>query len=190
MKAAVVGALDIEHMGGGEGNAVMISNLLIKRGYDVKYFGSGCPVNNSIGHRPPQINFDYEPSSFPHDPMTMPFVLRTSRLLSLGIMGIVNFRKTYNKVRGYHLYYFQNPTYLVRKLIPILLRQGSKVIIANHGTYYEYLGHSRSFFLRLLSRLATKFIIEPLKPYKDSFLLYWAECQDLCFPSVFPKMQH
>lgn len=172
LKAAVIGALDIEHMGGGEGNAVMISNLLMENGFNVKYFGSGCPVDNSKGHEEVDEVFEYEPSAFSHDFMANPFILRTTRLLSLGLVGFINFRKALKKVRGYDLYYFQNPTYLVRKLVPILLKQGSRVIVANHGTYFEYLGNSSSPLLRMMGKIATKFILDPLKPYRNSLVIH------------------
>lgn len=172
MKAAIIGALDIEHMGGGEANAVMISNLLTEDGIEVKYFGSGCPVDNSKNHEGIAIKFDYEPSAFSHDIMSNPFILRTTRLLSLGLMGLLNYRKTFVKVAGANLYYFQNPTYLARRLIPALLKEGSKIILANHGTYFEFLGNSKSFTLRLLGKVATKFILDPLKPYRESIIVH------------------
>lgn len=167
MKAAIIGALDIEHMGGGEANAVMISNLLIEEGFYVKYFGSGCPVDNSNLNKKEKLKFDYEPSAFSHDPFTKPLFLRISRLLSLGFIGIVNFKKTYEKVRGFDLYYFQNPTLLMRKLMPLLVKEGHRLIIANNGTYFEYLHRSNNFLLRILSKIATKFILDPIKIYRN-----------------------
>ena len=120
MKAAIIGSLDIECMGGGEANTIMISNMLSDLGYDVTYFGSGCvrggkhTTNQEIWRK-----FNYRPSSFIHDPMANSAVLKISRLLSLGLIGIFGFRKTYRMLSGFDLYYFAGPTLLSRKLIPL-----------------------------------------------------------------------
>ena len=42
LKAAIIGSLNIECMGGGEANTVMFANLLSEMDYDVVYLGSGC----------------------------------------------------------------------------------------------------------------------------------------------------
>ena len=172
MKVAIIGALNIEHRGGGEANAVMFANLLSNKGFQVKYFGSGLPVDNSPHQKIISVNFDYEASAFSYDIMANPFILRSSRLLSLGLIGLNNFRKTLKKIEGFDLYYFQNPTYLARKLIPLLIRQGSSVIIANHGTYFEYLCNSNYRLFRIIGKVATKFILDPLTAYGDKIIIH------------------
>lgn len=44
--------------------------------------------------------------------------------------------------------------------------------MANHGTYFEYLGNSGFTLLRILGKIATKFILDPLKPFRNSILIH------------------
>ncbi len=168
LKAAIIGSLDLDCMGGGEANTVMFANLLVKLGYEVTYFGSGCAGGGSHLQEPGKnLIFKYYPSAYRHDPMTHPYVLRTSRLLSLGLVGLFGYKRTRKLLAGYDLYYFANPTLLSRKLIPEVHSEGKMVIIANHGTFFEYLGNSSMKFLRIVSNIAGKFLIEPLSSFDN-----------------------
>ncbi len=173
MKAAIIGSLDIECMGGGEANTVMFSNMLTDLGYEVTYFGSGCiEYGKRNSFQDIEMRFKYKPSSFLHDPMANPNILKISRLLSLGLFGFFSFRKTYKMLDGFDLYYFANPTLLSRRMIPKILGQNKKVIIANHGTFFEYLGNSNNFVLRALGTIAGKYLLEPLNIYRKNIVIH------------------
>ena len=167
VKAAVIGSLDIECMGGGEANTVMFSNMLARMGYDVTYFGSGCTGDGN--HRDPEekMLFSYKRSAFRHDPMAHPYLLKTTRLLSLGLIGLFSYKKTRRMLEGFDIYYFANPTLLSRKLIPELQGKDKKIILANHGTFFEYLGNSSLRIMRTVGLIAGKFLLEPLKNYDN-----------------------
>ena len=173
MKAAIIGSLDLECMGGGEANTMMFANLISKMNYEAVYFGSGCskhPVKNlSIKN---EILFTYIPSAFKHDPAAISTVIERSKLLSVGLIGIFGFKKTFNMLRHFDLYYFANPSILSRKIIPKIQKEGKMVIIANHGTFFEFLGNSNRKSFRLISKIATKFLIEPLKKYSNYFIVH------------------
>ena len=163
MKAAVIGSLDIECMGGGEANTIMFANLMSELGYEVTYFGSGCTGDGGHGEfLVANVRFNYFPSAYRHDFMANPYIIKTSRLLSMGLIGMFNYKKTRRMLDGFDLYYFANPTLLARRLIPEIQSRGKRVILANHGTFFEYLGNSGNIALRMCSKILTKFLLEPL----------------------------
>jgi len=173
LRVAVIGSLDIECMGGGEANTIMFANIMSNMGYNVTYFGSGCTGSKGpTAGNGTKMLFNYRPSSFRHDPMAHPKVLQISRLLSMGLIGLFGFRKTKRILEGFDIYYFANPTVLSRRIIPKVIAQGKRVIIANHGTFFEYLGNSSNWILRVAGELAGKMLLEPLKIYGDGITVH------------------
>ena len=173
LKAAIIGSLNLECMGGGEANSVMFASLLSKMNYKVVYFGSGCTKQN-LKHLPltAENSFAYIPSAFKHDPAANSTIIEKSRLLSVGLIGFFGFRRTFKILKNFDLYYFANPSILSRKIIPKIKKKGKMVIIANHGTFFEFLGSSNNKVLSLISKIATKFLIVPLAQYSNHFIIH------------------
>ena len=173
MKAAIIGSLDLECMGGGEANTMMFANLISNMCYEVVYFGSGCTKQSvKTLSLEGEKQFKYIPSAFKHDLAANPIIIEKSRLLSVGLIGLFNFKKTFNKLKDFDLYYFANPSILSRKIVPIIQKEGKIAIIANHGTFFEFLGNSNKKSFRLISKIATKFLIEPLRKYCKYFIIH------------------
>ena len=173
MKAAIIGSLNIECMGGGEANTVMFANLLSEMDYDVVYLGSGCTRQSVKDLSLVKENlFTYIPSAFKHDPAANSTIIEKTRLLSVGLIGFFGFRRSFKILKNFDLYFFANPSILSRKIIPIIQREGKMVIIANHGTFYEFLGNSNRKSLRMLSVIATKFLIIPLAKYSKNLIIH------------------
>lgn len=166
MKVAILGPLDLEYMGGGETNSMMVGNIMSRAGSAVKYFGAGCPLENiPIDKIYPMIRFRYEPSAFSHDPMSNPAVLKGSSLLSLGLIGIVGLDRVMDYIEDYDVIYFSYPSLLARRIIPRAIREGKRVILANHGTFFEYFGNRKNPIFKVLKTLGEKIIIKPLSRY-------------------------
>lgn len=173
LKAAIIGSLNLECMGGGEANTMMFANLISKMNYDVVYFGSGCTKQSVKDLSPISENlFTYIPSAFKHDPAANSTIIEKTRLLSVGLIGLFGFKRTFNMVKNFDLYYFANPSVLSRKLIPRLQKEGKMIIIANHGTFFEFLGNSNKKPLRLISKIATNFLIVPIVKYGNYFIIH------------------
>lgn len=173
LKAAIIGSLNIECMGGGEANTVMFANLLSEMDYDVVYLGSGCTRQSVKDLSLVKENlFTYIPSAFKHDPAANSTIIEKTRLLSVGLIGFFGFRRSFKILKNFDLYFFANPSILSRKIIPIIQREGKMVIIANHGTFYEFLGNSNRKSLIMLSVIATKFLIIPLAKYSKTLIIH------------------
>lgn len=173
MKIAILGPLDLEFMGGGETNSMMIGNMLCKAGHEVTYFGTGCPlVNVPIEKVYPKIRFNYIPSAFSKDPMAHPLIVKVTSLLSLGLVGIFSFSKILNRTNEFDVFYFSIPNLMARRLTPLLLKEGKKVILANHGTFFEYFGNSRNPLFRLFEKMGEMILIQPLSKDQNGLLVH------------------
>lgn len=173
MKVAILGPLDLEYMGGGETNSMMVANLLSMNGAEVTYFGSGCPLENiPIEHLSEQIRFVYEPSAFRNDPMASPIVLRASSLLSLGLIGMVGKRRLMKIVDDFDMIFFSYPSLLARRIIPYALRNNKRVVLANHGTFFEYFGNSRNPIVRAFKTFGEYFLLKPFAKNSSSIVVH------------------
>lgn len=160
-------------MGGGEANTIMFANIVSKMGYHVTYFGTGCPdLSDASPRNDIKILFNYRSSALRHDPMAHPKIIKLSRLLSMGLIGTFGFRKTRKILEGFDIYYFASPTVLSRRLIPKIVTGGKRVIMANHGTFFEYLGNSNFRILRVAGKVADKILLEPLKRYERGIIVH------------------
>ena len=103
MKLAIIGSMNLEFAGGGEENAKDIAELFTRQGYDVTLFGSGIP--RGYDGKIKKYNFNYVPSAFPFDVMASGTVLRVSKILSIGLIGIYTSRKIYDVVKDFDVFY-------------------------------------------------------------------------------------
>lgn len=173
MKVTILGPLDLEYMGGGETNSMMIGNILAQEGADVHYYGAGCPSKNiPIEKIYPQINFHYIPSAFKRDPMAGPGVLKMSSLLSLGLIGMFGYSRVMDMVSDSDVIYFSYPSVLARRLIPYAMKNGKKVILANHGTFFEYFGNSSNPILRAFRQLGLDVLIKPVGKFSRNLKIH------------------
>ncbi len=173
MRIAILGPLDLEFMGGGETNSMMVGNMLCKAGHEVTYFGTGCPlVNVPIEKIYPKIRFNYTPSAFAQDPMAHPLIVKVTSLLSLGLVGIFSYSKMLNMAKEFDVVYFSIPNLMARRLSPILLKEGKKVILANHGTFFEYFGNSRNPLFRFFKKMGEMILIQPLSKDQNGLLIH------------------
>ena len=155
MKLAIIGSMNLEFAGGGEENAKDIAELFTRQGYDVTLFGSGIP--RGYDGKIKKYNFNYVPSAFPFDVMASGTVLRVSKILSIGLIGIYTSRKIYDVVKDFDVYYFISPTIMFRTVGYRLIREGKTVILGNHGTFFEVLD-TFGALSRAYSRILTKLI--------------------------------
>lgn len=173
MKVAILGPLDLEYMGGGETNSMMVGNLLSDAATSVTYFGAGCPLENVPMEKIyPHIKFDYQPSAFPRDPMSNPTVLKTSSLLSLGLIGMIGVKKILKRLEDYDTVYFSYPSLLSKRMIPKIIKQGKRVILANHGTFFEFFDHSSNPLLKALKIIGQEVLIRPLSKFNGKLLIH------------------
>lgn len=173
MKIAILGPLDLEFMGGGETNSMMVGNMLSDLGHDVTYFGTGCPLENiPVEKIYKKIRFKYVPSAFSRDPMAHPLIVKATSLLSLGIVGAMDFSRIKSMAMEFDAVYFSIPNLLARRLTPILIKNGKRVILANHGTFFEYFGNSRNPFFKLFQKIGEQVLIKPLSGYLGKLLVH------------------
>ena len=173
MKVAILGPLDLEYMGGGETNSMMVADILSNKGVDVTYFGSGCPLKNvPIERLLEEIKFTYRPSVFSYDPMANPIVLKYSSLLSLGLIGMVGKKKLIRMLSDFDVIFFSYPSLMARRIIPYALKEGKRVILANHGTFFEYFGNSKNPISRTLKRFGEQFILKPFAAQHPGMLVH------------------
>lgn len=173
MKVAILGPLDLEYMGGGETNSMMVANKLSEQGMQVTYFGSGCPLKNiPIERLTDEIKFTYRPSAFKHDPMANPIILKSSSLLSLGLIGMVGKKNLLRVIDQFDIIFFSYPSLMARIVIPYALREGKKVILANHGTFFEYFGNSNNPILKIAKNLGESFLLRPFAADSKGLLIH------------------
>ncbi len=169
MKIAIVGSMNIEYAGGGEANARYIAELLTDNGNEVTVFGSGIPAGfNAV---PGHYRFKYVPSAFSYDIMAKGTVLKYSSILSLGLIGIYTYKKIYDDIKGYDLYYFISPNIMFRNVGFRLMKDGSKVILGNHGTFFEVLD-MYTMAGKVYSAILTKLIFRKFQNSGKKFLIH------------------
>ncbi|PYB68462.1 hypothetical protein DMB44_03735 [Thermoplasma sp. Kam2015] len=153
-KFVVLGGSNLEYDGGGERSAIQIATIAERLGYDVTILGSGSEFerkNINTG------NITYIKDAFKHDPFANRLILKITHNISVGLIGLIKRRRTYEIIKSYDFYYFQNPNYLFLNLIKneTADNKTKKVILANHGTYFEILDARKNALNRFLSRVIT-----------------------------------
>jgi glycosyltransferase involved in cell wall biosynthesis len=147
-KLAILGVTDLEYDGGGERNAVQFANVASRLGYDVTIYGGGCYFERSKVVN--LVNAKYIRNAFSFDFFARKSIIRLTRGISIGLVGLFGFGRIWNIVSSHDVYYFQNPNFMFKRFIESSRKQGKSplIILANHGTYFEILS---SPGLRILS---------------------------------------
>ncbi len=155
---AVLGLSDIECGGGGERNAIDLAEITSRNGLNAFLIGSGCPMFKGatiIENK----NIHYYPSSFRFDLFARRTILRMTNGSSMGLIGLFDFSKIEKTIDVYENYYFQYPSIMLSKVISRCRHKTrKKVVIGNHGTFFEMLSSHKSFVSKGIERIL-RFII-------------------------------
>ncbi|MEM3192195.1 MAG: glycosyltransferase family 4 protein [Candidatus Parvarchaeota archaeon] len=159
VKVAFVGAPDLEFYGGTQKTVILLATLLSKSNYDVTIFGSGTYFERR------QIEIDnsikYERNAFRLDPLAWRAVQMLSRGVSEPLIGMFTSRYVFKKIKGYDIYYFTAPKFLLYSFLKHN-KGNARVIVGNHGTYYEYLSSRNDFISRSLLNLLDSILLKYL----------------------------
>ncbi len=126
-------------------------------GFDVTYMGSGAPFERKSDIK---VNFNYIKDAFYFDLFSNSKIMRITEGSSMGLIGLLSFKKIWNLIKGYDLYYFVTPDIIFSKAVKNFKKYDYNpvVILANHGTYFEIL-KSKNKFLGTFIKMAMDTII-------------------------------
>ena len=157
MKALIIGSSNLEFNGGGERNGSQVAEILSNIGFDVTYMGSGAPFERKSNIKP---NFNYIKDAFYFDLFSNSKIMKMSDGASMGLIGLLSFKKIWNMIKGYDLYYFVTPDIIFSKAIKNFKKYDCDpvIILANHGSYFEIL-KSKNTLLGTLIKMVMDTII-------------------------------
>ena len=138
-RAAIIGSQSLEFNGGAERNVVQVAKILHSLGYEVTVFAPTKFDNKNI-----DIDtslFIYDNTTFNKDLFGRKTMLKLTRGISIGFIGVLSFRYIFSRIKNYDLYYFVNPNFLFGKSMKYFYfnNMHPEIILGNHGTYFEIL---------------------------------------------------
>ena len=149
-RIAIVGSPDLEFYGGTQVNVIISAGILSSMGFDVAIFGSGTYFerrNIDLGEK-----IGYVKNAFPFDPFSWKIVQKVSRGVSEPLIGMFTSRKIMKIVGNRDGYYFTAPKFIFRS-ISGRIDSSKRVLLANHGTYLEFLSSRKDLLSRALINL-------------------------------------
>ncbi len=137
--AAIIGSQSMEFNGGAERNVLQIAKILNSLGYEVTVFAPPRFDNKNI-----DIDtsfFTYNNTVFNRDIFAKKPILKITGGISIGFVGLLSFKYIFSIIKNYDLYYFVNPNFLFGKSMKYFYYNDMhpKIILGNHGTYFEIL---------------------------------------------------
>ncbi len=147
VRVAIVGSPDLEFYGGTQVTVIHLSGLLQRSGYDVTVFGSGTFFERAGVKL--EEGVQYVKDSFHFDPLSWRAVQSVTRGVSEPLIGFLSPRRSYRKMKGFDIYYFTAPKFLFY-VFSKYNKERKGVILANHGTYMEFLSSRKNFVFRSL----------------------------------------
>jgi len=118
-------------------------------GFEVTYLGSGSPFErkNNVN-----VNFNYIKDAFYFDFFSNSKIMKMTDGSSMGLIGSFSFKKIWNIIKDYDLYYFVTPDIIFSKAVKNFRKYNYDpiIILANHGTYFEILKSKNNFFSNFL----------------------------------------
>jgi len=148
-KVAIIGSPDLEFYGGTQVNVIHSAMLLKRLGYDVTIFGSGTYFERRDVELDAHIR--YVRNAFPFSIFSRKSVLRVTRGVVEPLLGAISSKRIFSIVRGYDFYYFTAPKFIFNAVMKNLGTE--RVLLANHGTYMEFLSSRKIFFASALINL-------------------------------------
>ena len=141
-RVAIIGSPDLEFYGGTQVNVIHSALLLHRLGFSVTIFGSGTYFERRNVELDEGIK--YMRNAFPFSILSRKFILRVTRGVVEPLLGALSSRRIFSVVGGYDSYYFTAPKFIFSAVTKRL--GGEKnVLLANHGTYMEFLSSRRIF---------------------------------------------
>ncbi len=88
--------------------------------------------------------------------------MEKSNGLSIGLIGLFSYKKIWNIVKDYDLYYFQEPNFLFSGFMKYYnkYKKNYKVILGNHGTFFEILKSKDNYFYNIIIKMLAKIIFK------------------------------
>ena len=149
-RIAIIGSPDLEFYGGTQVSVIESTEILFSMGFDVTVFGSGTYFerrNIDLGEK-----IRYVKNAFPFDPFSWRTVQKVSRGVSEPLIGMFTSKKIMKVVGDYDGYYFTAPKFIFRS-ISERIDSRKRVLLANHGTYLEFLSARKGILSRALINL-------------------------------------
>ncbi len=147
---AIVGSPNLEFYGGTQVNVIQSAEILSALGFKITIFGSGTYFerrNVDLGGK-----IGYIKNAFPFDPFSWRIVQKISRGVSEPLIGMFTSRRIMKIVGNHDGYYFTAPKFIFRS-ISGRIDSRKRVLLANHGTYLEFLSSRRGILSRALINL-------------------------------------
>lgn len=127
-------------------------------GFEVTYLGSGSPFErkNIVN-----VNFNYIKDAFYFDFFSNSKIMKMTDGSSMGLIGSFSFKKIWNIIKDYDLYYFVTPDIIFSKAVKNFKKYNYDpvIILANHGTYFEILKSKNNFFSNFLRIILNTIIL-------------------------------
>ena len=147
---AIVGSPNLEFYGGTQVNVIQSAEILSALGFKITIFGSGTYFerrNVDLGEK-----IGYVKNAFPFDPFSWKIVQKVSRGVSEPLIGMFTSGKIMKIVGNHDSYYFTAPKFIFRS-ISGRIDSSKRVLLANHGTYLEFLSSRRGLLSSALINL-------------------------------------
>ncbi len=128
-------------------------------GYDVTVVGAGAPFERVTDIK---TDFNYIKNAFNFSIFERKFLMEKSNGLSIGFIGMLSYKKIWNIVKDYDLYYFQEPNFLFSGFMKYYnkYKKNYKVILGNHGTFFEILKSKNNYFYNIIIKILAKIIFK------------------------------
>ncbi len=120
--------------------------------------GSGAPFERK---KDVKTDFNYIKNAFYFDMFSNSKIMRISDGSSMGLIGLLSFKKIWNMIKGYDLYYFVTPDIIFSKAVKNFKKYDYDpvIILANHGSYFEILRSKNTLFGTLIKMVMDTIIL-------------------------------